>query len=147
MELDNEKRFEALKLRYSDQTELAKFMKQNELKIVFGFLTVQFVLTGWVTRLDATPEIFLILGVVAVDFITALSINVMLVDYKRRRDEVISTIKNINKALRFDVEGFYLDGAKINPDPPQMTTWSYWYILIIWMSFGAATITIEARYL
>ena len=102
MNLTPDNKFEALKVRYEEQAELLKFMKQNEFRLLFGYLTVQLVLSGWVTKSVINPGIISLIGITLVNLAIAISITVMLIDYKRRREEIITTIKTI-----MEVFGFY----------------------------------------
>ena len=146
MNLEDDQKFEALKLRYQDQSELAKFMKQNEQKLVFGFISVQFVLIGWFSKQQDSIELAVYISLILVNLIATTAATVMLTDYKRRRHEVINTIKNICNVFRFNESGYYSDGIRINPEPPKLTIWAYWYMLLVWLSFFAASVVISARY-
>jgi hypothetical protein len=125
MELTEEQKFEALKLRYADHVELLRFMTKLDVQLFSGYITLQIALGAWI----ATHPI-----------------NGIWNDYKRR-EEVVGIIKNINEALNFNTSGAYLSDSPINVQT-ETRPWHKWFLIgiatgvlgIIMVTFGGVVI-------
>ena len=103
-----------LKLRYEDQVELLRYLSSLELKVIFGYFTVVAAINAWL--ITKAPAAFS--GQVVLSFIIGIS-TVCIVFYlytqKRRRDEAVKTILNINEAFGLYEIGKFIENKSINP--------------------------------
>lgn len=144
MNLSENQKFEALKLRYTDQVEVLRHMKQNEFRLVFGFLTLQLILCAFVLKAENPIGITQVVAIGALDSFAGIALTVMFCDYKKRRTEVVDTIRSIMTVFEFYTEGAYAEKITINPPTPKMTDWSNWYRAIALLSLLATLIVAGA---
>lgn len=116
--------FEALKEQLTRQAELLYRLTIIDLKIVTGFLTIQFVMGSWLAL--HRDQISTDAGLFSIDVAMAiLAIKVLYNQYQRRK-EVVGTVKNCNEALGYEEPGVYLDGKALDA-PTETRYWFYWY--------------------
>jgi hypothetical protein len=130
--LDDTQKFEALKLRYEDQVVLLRTLTEIDHRLVTAFFTLQLALGGWL----ATSEKLLAhlqIGITVLDLGIAAIFLVLLSHNHKRRQEVASTIENINDALGFEKKDKYLVGKSINPKH-ERRYWLPWYIVGVVLS-------------
>jgi hypothetical protein len=110
----NQVDFEILKLRYQDQVELLRFITSLELKVIFGFFTVIAAIVAWlITKAPSTFNGQITLSIII--GVSTLSAVLYLYSQKRRRDEVVQTVINLNEALGLNEPGKFIFGKAINP--------------------------------
>jgi hypothetical protein len=125
-------RFEALRLRFEDQTALLRFLSQIDMKILAGFLTLQLGIVGWHSQVDLINTVARItLG------LTDLSVCIVAIVFvyrnAQRRDEVVATLNSLNTALGYNEPGVYLNGS-LNP-PMTYRPWARFYIAALVAAF------------
>lgn len=141
LDLTPEQRFDALKLRYSDQTELNRFLTSFDFKVFSGFISLQLVIAGWyVTQyekfnsLSDKTSFGIDIGLLTLDTILLLVALILLESNLARRISVVGTIKNINEALGFTKCGTYLADRAINA-PHTFAPWARWYQLMVFLAY------------
>jgi len=88
-------------------SNLLQVITNLDLRIFIGFLTLQLVLGGYISQpnfIVYNKYLFLLM-----DGLLTIVCSVLLIKNKRRRVEVMETIKNCNKALGYEKEGIYLE--------------------------------------
>ncbi len=128
-----DRRFEALKLGYQNQVDYLRLLTNIDLKLFFGFMTVQLALAGWLAKGSESIEETR-LGIFLIVFFLALVAVVMLVMTDLKRKRVIGHLKNYCDALGFTKSGKYLDGSPLEAEPGSKS-WLWVYILAIAGSF------------
>lgn len=105
--------FEILKLRFEDQTSLLRKMTEIDLQVMTGFATVQLVFSAWLSQAKISScEIKLGFLIITVIF-SLLTIKILYNNYQRR-NEVVSTVKNLNSALGLSDADIFITGKAIN---------------------------------
>lgn len=146
MQLTDDQKFEALKLRYTDHVELLRFMTKLDVQIFSGYITVQLALGAWIGSHPINgcwPKI----GIILIDLVLAAIASKLLYNDFRRREEVVGIIRNINEALNFDTKGAYLPDKPINVET-KTRPWFLWFMFgiifgvigIIMVAFGGIVI-------
>jgi len=146
MELTEDQKFEALKLRYTDHVELLRFMTKLDVQVFSGYITIQLALGAWL----ATHPISGILpktGIILIDIVLAVIATKLLWNDYQRRKEVVGIIKNINDALCFNKKGAYLPESPINVKT-ETRPWHTWFFIgiavgvlgIIMVTFGGIVV-------
>jgi hypothetical protein len=131
--LNNNNKYDALKLRFTDQVSLLLKMSEIDLKIFSGYITLQLALGAWlITKKDLLPpdddqRIVSLIGLFVLDVVLAGIASKFLYNNYKRRAEVVSTLKNLNKALGFSDPCVYIDTA-INSET-KFRPWWYWYLV------------------
>ncbi len=133
MELNETQKFEALKLRYSDQVELLREMTRIDLKIFIGYLTLQLAFGGWLST-HIFDNIIIKIGLLLIDLSLAGITSKLLYNNFRRRKEVAQTVRNLNEALNFNRVSYYLPDLKIN-STTIFRPWWYWLLIGIIIGF------------
>lgn len=121
--------FEALKLRYDDQVQLLRALTEIDHRLVTAFFTLQLALGAWLVTL-ATVAPRLQLGLVVIDLSIAILFIKLLYNNHCRRQEVATTIANINEALGFNEIGVYLESKPLNPTYKRRY-WFKWYVVAV----------------
>lgn len=138
MQLTDDQKFDALKLRYTDHVELLRSITKQDIQIFSGYITVQLILGSWITSHPINgfwPRI----GIILIDFVLAtIALKLLYNDYLRRK-EVVEIIKNINEALNFNTKGAYLSDKPINVET-KTRPWFLWFMFGI--IFGVVGIVI-----
>ena len=150
MELDNNQKFEALKLRYDDHVELLRSMTKLDVQIFSGYIAVQLALGAWITT-NPIQGCWAKMGLILIDLVLAIIASKLLYNDFKRRTEVVRIIKNINDALSFNTSGFYLPSKAINV-PTKTRPWFQWFLIgiiigvvgIVMVTFGAITLAAKA---
>jgi hypothetical protein len=146
MELTEEQKFEALKLRYADHVELLRFMTKLDVQLFSGYITLQIALGAWIAT-HPINGIWPKIGIILIDVVLAgIASKLLWNDYKRR-EEVVGIIKNINEALNFNTSGAYLSDSPINVQT-ETRPWHKWFLIgiatgvlgIIMVTFGGVVI-------
>jgi len=132
MDLTDNQKFEALKLRYTDHVELLRSITKLDVQIFSGYITVQLALGAWLGShpINLWPKI----GLSVIDLVLAvIALKLLHKDFLRRK-EVVGIIENINEALNFNTEGAYLPGKSIN-DNTNTRPWFSWFVVGIIAGF------------
>ncbi len=126
----SDRSLEFLKLRYQDQVELLRFLTSLELKVIFGYFTVVTAVVAWLTT--KAPESFngqIVLS--AVIGFSTICVVYYLYSQKKRRDEAVETIVNLNSAMGLYEVGKYLDNKAINPPSKYRPLFPVYLIAIV----------------
>jgi hypothetical protein len=151
MELTEEQKFEALKLRYTDHVEILRFMTKLDVQLFSGYITLQIALGAWIAT-HPINGIWPKIGIILIDIVLAgIASKLLWNDYKRR-EEVVGIIKNINEALKFNTSGVYLSDSPINVQT-KTRPWHKWFLIgiaagvlgIIMVTFGGVVIIPPAK--
>ncbi len=126
MDLSEEQKFGALKLRYNDHVELLRSMTKLDVQIFIGYITLQLGLGAWLAT-NRPEDPFARFGILLIDIVLAVIASKLLYNDYLRRKEVVSIIKNINEALGYDKSGIYLDDKPINV-PTVTRPWWKWFL-------------------
>ena len=110
--LSPEQRFEALRVRFEDQTRLLTTMTEFDLRIFGGYITVQLALGGWLG--EHPPTVRAAIGIALIDLAMAVIAGVLLRYNALRRTEVVATLTNVMDALEFSRPGAYLPERPLN---------------------------------
>ena len=146
MELTEEQKFEALKLRYADHVELHRFITKLDVQLFIGYIAVQLALGAWLathTINGSWPKI----GIVLIDIAFAVIVSRLFWNDYKRREEIVGIIKNINEALNFNKSGVYLADFPINVQT-EPRPWHKWFFAgiavgilgIIIVTFGGVVV-------
>ncbi len=146
MELTEEQKFEALKLRYTDHVELLRSITKLDVQLFSGYITIQLALGAWLAShpIDGNwPKI----GIILIDIVLAVIASKLLWNDYKRREEVVGIIKNINEALNFNKIGAYLPDIPINVKT-ETRPWHKWFFVgitvgvlgIIMVTFGGIAV-------
>ena len=119
--------FESLKLRYEDQVVLLRALTALDIKIFTGFITIQFILGGWIST-QPIDSLSIKVGLLLIDIVLAGIAGKLLYNQYIRRKEAIETVKNLNEALGYTQKGIYLNNKAINPEG-RTRPWIEWYII------------------
>ena len=147
MELTDEQKFDALKLRYNDHVELLRFITKLDVQIFSGYITLQLALGAWLAT-NRPEDLISKIGIILIDFtLGTIAAKLLYNDYLRRK-EIVAILRNLCEALGFRKTGYYLPDKAIDIDT-QSRTWWWWYLLgiisgvvgIIFITFGGIQIT------
>lgn len=105
--------FEAIKIRFQNQTELLYRLTMIDLKIFFGFITLQIVLVAWLATNGSDFSGILKVGLFVIDINFALVAIFLFIHQARRRKQVSSVVKNCQEALGYTKKGAYLEDKAI----------------------------------
>ena len=147
MELTNDQKFEALKLRYADHAELLRFITKLDVQLFSGYITLQLALGAWLAT-HPINGIWPKIGVIVIDIVLAVIAYKLLWNDYKRREEVVGIIKNINDVLNFNKSGAYLSDSPINVQT-ETRSWHKWFFVgivvgvlgIILVTFGGVVVT------
>ncbi|KLN62353.1 hypothetical protein WH96_02265 [Kiloniella spongiae] len=134
-----------------EQGEQLRFMANLDLRLVFGYLTAQFILVGWITN-QAELAVPLVSAILLVNGLLFGVIVMLLVRHGRRRHHASQTSRNIDSALQLYETGIYFEGRIKNPDRqreknPLFLYWHPIYIFICGVAFSGVSILIAISYL
>lgn len=130
--------FEALKLRYEDHVHLLRVLTQIEQRITVWIVTIQILLAAWLSEHPISERVALG-GIVLADG-SLLFIGIALLRrHSLRRQEVITTVRNINDALGYNSKDVYLSGRAINAATSTRRLFPF-YVGVIIISFVGAII-------
>jgi hypothetical protein len=120
-----EKKLEILRLGFDNQVQYLRMMSDVDLKIFFGYITVQLVLASWLAE-HPLPTLTLKSGILLINLAFAvLAINAFRVNQNRKR-EAVSVLRNLCEALGFTVKGTFLSDKCIQTSVPiRPWTWLY----------------------
>lgn len=140
MELTNDQKFDALKIRYDDHVELLRFITKLDVQIFSGYITIQLALGAWLASnrpCGITPK----LGIMLIDITLALIAGKLLFNDYQRRKEVVDIIRNICEAFGYTKTGIYLKDKAINIETHRRP-WFWWFLIgIILGVIGIAMVT------
>ena len=103
-----------LKIRYQDQVELLRFLTSLELKVIFGYFTVIAAIVAWIiTKAPSTFDGQVVLSCII--GISTVCVIYYLYSQKKRRDEAVATVVNLNEAFGLYEIGKFIEGKAINP--------------------------------
>ncbi len=131
-EIYKEKEFEAVKLRFENQTEQLYRMTMIDLRIFSGFITLQLALGAWLAK---NPEAFswkVKPGLFVIDFGLVCVAAALLRNNALRRKEVAAVVGNCAKALGYKTPGAFLEADPLDVKM-EMRLWKnyyYWGIAI-----------------
>lgn len=126
------KEFDALTINLNNHVEHIRYLTQIDLRIFSGYVTLQLVFAGWLTKNPVTDIVFQI-GLFLIDVTLSIIIGFVLYYNYVRREEIVETLENINMALGFNVEGAYIEGKIINAKKKVRTSkgfepWVWFYL-------------------
>jgi len=124
--------FKALCLRYNDHVELMREMTRTDIKMLFGYITLQLLVAGWLVN-EQIESLTIKIGLFIIDFSLAFITTRFLYNNYRRRQEVVNTLKNINDALGFNQKDIYLKDAAIN-SPTKFRPYFAWFLIGVFSS-------------
>ena len=137
--------FEALKLRFENQTELLYRMTLIDLRIFSGLITLQLAFGAWLANKDGIALSMLSkLGLLAIDASLTCVAMAMLYNNSKRRVEVKSTVINCAKALGYKEPGKYLDNEALDVSFV-FRPWAGWYFLGVVTSFCGVILVLFAN--
>ncbi|WP_085900988.1 hypothetical protein [Kiloniella majae] len=150
LEIDNVKAHVLAELA-KEQGEQLRFMANLDLRLVFGYLTAQFILVGWITN-QAELAVQLVSAILLVNGLLFGVIVMLLIRHGRRRHQASQTSRNIDSALQLYDTGIYFEGSIKNPDRqreknPLLLYWHPIYIFICAIAFGGVSLLIAVTYL
>lgn len=117
--------FDALKLQFETQTLLLRTLTDIDLRIFTGYITVQLLLGGWLSRYSP-QNLWLKMGIFVIDLtLTGIAYWLLNNNYMRRK-EAATTVGNLNEALGFMEPGIYIQGKAVNA-PTSFRPWVYGY--------------------
>lgn len=134
-----------------EQGEQLRFMANLDLRLVFGYLTAQFILVGWITgKAELAPQ--LVAAILLVNALLFTVIVLLLIRHGRRRHQASQISRNIDSALQLYDEGIYFEGRIKNPDRqrernPLLLYWHPIYIFICSVAFTGVSLVIAFTYL
>jgi hypothetical protein len=133
VELDAERKFQAVLARFQDHSEMLRAITGIDLQILGGFMTLQLGLAAWLTdHAPKTPTakwgLLLLSGI-----LTTFAVKLLYNSY-RRRDEVVASLLNTKKVLRFCDQGVYLPYATLDAETTYRPWWP-WYVITCCMTF------------
>jgi hypothetical protein len=134
---------DVLRMRYEDQVALIQKFTDIDLKIVTGYITLQMALGAWLSSWPIAAD-WSRRGMFVLDLTLASVAVVLLWASRRRRDEVVQTIRNINSALGLDAKGVYLLHKSINPKY-KYRRWFGPYLAIIGVGVTGIAIILWSR--
>jgi thiosulfate reductase cytochrome b subunit len=119
-------------------------MANLDLRLVFGYLTAQFILVGWMTGQE-NLAVHIFGAILLVNTLLFSVIVLLIVRHGRRRHQVSQTSRNIDSALRLYEPGFYFEGQIKNPDRqretnPLLLYWHPIYIFICSVAFAGVSL-------
>ena len=122
---DQGNKLEILRLGFDNQVSYLRMMSDVDLKIFFGYMTVQLILASWLAE-HPLETLSLKGGILLIDFAFAiLAINAFRVNQIRRK-EAVRVLANLCEALGFTVEDALLPGKCIQASVPiRPWTWLY----------------------
>ncbi len=138
-----ERRFDALKLRFDDQVALVRKLTDIDLQVFGGYLTISLAFGSWLSqnpRRDASA----IVGLLVISLTLAISTSFLLYFNFKRRVEVVATIKNINVALGYEEVGAYIPSRALNA-PTIFRPWRNIYFLCIWFVFAGILLILTSQ--
>jgi hypothetical protein len=135
--------FEALKLRYEDQVALLRFLTDLDFKIFTTFFTLQLLLGSFIATQDKISQSVAV-GLAIIDIAMAVLSVKLLFNNHLRRQQVASTIDNLNTALGFKELGVYRSGKTLNPEYPRHY-WFPWYAIGVLVSVAGVLIALFGR--
>lgn len=138
MILDDKSKFEALIHRHSDMSNLLQVMQNADLRIFFGFLTLQFAFGSFISQIVLTS--FGKIGLFIIDLGLAFTCFFLLRNHNERRSEVVETLKNCNKALGYEEIGYYIKSKALNSSTKRRPWLKFYVISNIITVFGIGLI-------
>ena len=126
-------RREILETRYKEQAAHIRDMNQYDLRVFGGFLTIQLVLASWIVA-HPINSIYGTFSVLAIDSALLVVCLKFIAANRRRRDEIRTTILNINEAFGLYAKDIYLPGKAINPPAPPASRF-IWFHVGCWVGF------------
>ncbi len=134
-----------------EQGEQLRFMANLDLRLVFGYLTAQFILVGWMTGQEGIA-LHIAAAILLVNTLLFSVIVLLLVRHGRRRHQASQTSRNIDSALKLYEPGFYFEGQIKNPNRqretnPLLLYWHPIYIFICSVAFFGVSLLTGFTYL
>lgn len=113
LDLSQEQKFQAALALFLDQAQLIRDLKQNDLQVVGGFITLQLALAAWLA--EHPPMTFWgSLGLFGLSIILSFLSWKFLEKSDRRRAQVVASLRNTKAALRFSQKEIYIKGAALD---------------------------------
>ena len=114
MKLNDDQKFEAVKYRHNDQSLLSQKLIDIDLKVFFGYITIQLLLGSFLIKHKDSIGLIDSLGIAIVDLVFAVVCLIFLIYNTKRRVEVIDTIKNCNEIMKFNSKDYFKGGISVN---------------------------------
>ncbi len=139
---DQFNRFDAAKTLYLQQVSLLVTYTKIDLQIIGGYLGIQAFFAASI--LKAPLRSCAVQWSMTLVDVGCMGIAVyLLFRSKKRRQEVIDTVRRLNEVLGYSVEGVYLESVSINPNhKPKFWFWPYAAFLAL--SFAGMAVGIWA---
>ncbi|MDO9695533.1 MAG: hypothetical protein Q7W56_12455 [Candidatus Latescibacteria bacterium] len=131
MELERRDKVEILMMKYESHSADLRNRTEYDYKLISGYVTLSIVVGAWIAK-SPLSAIAIKIGFYALMVALAFFVIQLLKSNQKRREVVIDTIRNVNKALGFYEAGVYHDGV-INPGPSgqKHMLWLRWQVAII----------------
>jgi len=113
LDLSQEQKFQAALALFLDQAQVIRDLKQNDLQVVGGFITLQLALAAWLA--EHPPMTFWgSLGLFGLSIILSFLSWKFLEKNHRRRAQVVDSLRNTKAALRLSQKEIYIKGAALD---------------------------------
>ena len=130
MKISKEQKVEVILYPHSDQSSLLRKLTDVDLKIFFGFITIQILMGNFLLSQNLTPSLIKSIGLGSVDIVFAVVCVIFLLHNYRRRKEAVETIKNCNSILKLDQSNIYKNGITVNGNSYLKKHWFiYGYVI------------------
>lgn len=106
--------FEAVKLRFENQTEQLYRMTMIDLRIFTGFITLQLALGAWLATKGSDLSCELKVGLFVIDIGLTYVAYVLLRNNALRRKEVAEIVNNCAEALGYKTPGVFLEAEPLD---------------------------------
>jgi hypothetical protein len=143
MELSQQQRFEALRMRYEDQVKLLRFMTKLDAQVFGVYLTLQLALGSFFARLAPPPHLGARFGLATIDFTLALIAFIFLHNNFYRRKEIGATLKNVMTAMGFYEPGVFLT-TPLNAAASKYRPWGPWYVVGVALAYVGVMLVLFA---
>lgn len=128
LQMSPEQKFEALRTRFLDQSQLLRHMTGVDFRIFGGYITIQLALGGWLGGENPLSNAWSAAGIALIDFVLAFIGAMLLRHNYQRRAEVVATLTNVMEALGYQAAGLYLQDRSINVKYT-VRPWGPWFLL------------------
>lgn len=135
-------RCEILTTRYKERAAHLRDLNQYDLRLFGGFLTIQLALASWFA-IHAPDSWLAKSAILVIDLALLIVCQQIISANRRRRNEIRTTILNINEAFGLYATGIYLPDKAINPPPPQDSRF-IWYDVGCWVGVAGVAVALFA---
>ena len=134
--------FEAVKLRFENQTEQLYRMTMIDLRIFTGFITLQIALGAWLATKGAGLSSELKIGLAIIDIGLTYVACALLRNNALRRKEVAAIVNNCAEALGYKTPGAFLDSGPLDIKM-KLRLWKNYYYFGIFLSLVGILIVLK----